>query len=323
MTELIFNSHKRALESGSLVFAESSVHPIIKDGIKFDISLVPSIGLKIASKKEESKPIKNLITPTESIPTPPNLTDVPTFDPFNPVDPNLLVSDSLFTTHNLVLNKYCIVPYHLLVTTKDFQPQTDALNFNDLKATVSTMILANDLKPLLGFYNCGPVSGGSQPHKHLQVLPMNNKGSAPIFEVWNKYQDQIEEGKSNQIKDLPFHHFITKFGDFPQAVAEVDDFVAKILPVYEEMLNQTQTLVRNSNPGRISYNFLISNGYMMILPRSQEGFILGGRFISVNSLGVAHMMLAIDSQQVEDYKLGLEQSSSSWDWFKAIGYEKN
>lgn len=34
MTELIFNSHKRALESGSLVFAESSVHPIIKDGIK-------------------------------------------------------------------------------------------------------------------------------------------------------------------------------------------------------------------------------------------------------------------------------------------------
>lgn len=277
----------------------------------------------------------------ESIPTPPNLTDVPTFDPFNPVDPNLLVSDSLFSTHNLVLNKYCIVPYHLLVTTKDFQPQTDALNFNDLKATVSTMVLANELKPLLGFYNCGPVSGGSQPHKHLQVLPMNNKGSAPIFEVWNKHQDQIEEGKltiftnikyllnniligkSNQIIELPFHHFITKFSDFPQTVAEVDDFIAKILPVYEEMLNQTQTLVSNSNPGRISYNFLISNSYMMILPRSQEGFILGGRFISVNSLGVAHMMLAIDSQQVEDYKLGLEQNSSSWDWFKAIGYEKN
>jgi ATP adenylyltransferase len=297
--------------------------------------------LKIASKKEESKPIKNLITPMESIPTPPNLTDVPTFDPFNPVDPNLLVSDSLFSTHNLVLNKYCIVPYHLLVTTKDFQPQTDALNFNDLKATVSTMVLANELKPLLGFYNCGPVSGGSQPHKHLQVLPMNNKGSAPIFEVWNKHQDQIEEGKltiftnikyllnniligkSNQIIELPFHHFITKFSDFPQTVAEVDDFIAKILPVYEEMLNQTQTLVSNSNPGRISYNFLISSSYMMILPRSQEGFILGGRFISVNSLGVAHMMLAIDSQQVEDYKLGLEQNSSSWDWFKAIGYEKN
>ncbi len=40
----------------------------------------------------------------------------------------------VFEDHNLILNKYNVSPYHMLVTTKEFQPQTDFLNKEDFKA---------------------------------------------------------------------------------------------------------------------------------------------------------------------------------------------
>jgi len=37
-------------------------------------------------------------------------------------------------THNLILNKFNVVPYHLLLTTIDFQDQNDLISKNDFKA---------------------------------------------------------------------------------------------------------------------------------------------------------------------------------------------
>jgi ATP adenylyltransferase len=43
--------------------------------------------------------------------------------------------DHLSDTHTLLLNKFNVVPHHVLVVTRQFESQQDPLNSNDLAAT--------------------------------------------------------------------------------------------------------------------------------------------------------------------------------------------
>ena len=59
---------------------------------------------------------------------------------------------------------------HVLVVTRQFESQADPLNARDLGATM--MVLRAMPQGGVAFYNCGEHSGRSQPHKHLQVVPL-------------------------------------------------------------------------------------------------------------------------------------------------------
>jgi ATP adenylyltransferase/5',5'''-P-1,P-4-tetraphosphate phosphorylase II len=54
-------------------------------------------------------------------------------DPFLPYEKELFVTE-LFGTHNLLLNKFNVVPHHCLLTTVDFQLLDDLLNKKDFRA---------------------------------------------------------------------------------------------------------------------------------------------------------------------------------------------
>lgn len=100
----------------------------------------------------------------------------------------------LTPSHTLLLNKFNVVPHHVLVVTKHFEKQTEPLNLQDMQAVWQTMQvlhqpalgnmtarLSQSIKYLcaarmqaypdgaLAYFNCGPESGASQPHKHIQV----------------------------------------------------------------------------------------------------------------------------------------------------------
>ena len=55
-------------------------------------------------------------------------------DPFDPYEEALWV-DHLSPSHTLLLNKFNVVAYHVLVVTRKFEPQTEPLNLQDLEAT--------------------------------------------------------------------------------------------------------------------------------------------------------------------------------------------
>lgn len=55
-------------------------------------------------------------------------------DPFDPYDEALWV-DHLSPSHTLLLNKFNVVEYHVLVVTRKFEQQTNPLNLQDLEAT--------------------------------------------------------------------------------------------------------------------------------------------------------------------------------------------
>lgn len=97
----------------------------------------PDVSSEAELEKKSEKPFKN---------------------PFLPPDPAMTVCD-LEPNHLLILNKFNVVANHVLVITRDFEPQSDPLSENDMKAVFS--VLTNMPSPHngLAFYNSGPSSG--------------------------------------------------------------------------------------------------------------------------------------------------------------------
>lgn len=93
----------------------------------------------------------------------------PPNNPFLPYDPAMWVCD-LSSTHTLLLNKFNLVDHHVLIITKAYQQQESMLNAADWAATHAVL---HAMQPGgLAFFNVGPISGASQPHKHVQVVPL-------------------------------------------------------------------------------------------------------------------------------------------------------
>jgi ATP adenylyltransferase len=90
-------------------------------------------------------------------------------NPFLPPDPALVVRP-LPPAHLLLLNKFNVVPRHALVVTAAFAPQEAPLEAGDLAATWAAM--AGMPGGGLAYFNSGPASGASQPHRHTQVVPL-------------------------------------------------------------------------------------------------------------------------------------------------------
>ena len=83
-----------------------------------------------------------------------------------PYEEGLYISD-IGDDHRLLFNKFAVVKMHMLVVTKDFQSQSDLLTRKDLQAACKVTKAMGGFS----FFNGGPESGSSQPHKHLQIIP--------------------------------------------------------------------------------------------------------------------------------------------------------
>lgn len=99
-----------------------------------------------------------------------------------PVDPLSDPPKGLFITdlpcHNLVLNKFPIIPDHFILATKEFKEQTDLLEEGDLGAAFECLnAYRENGEELFGFFNSGEHSGASQPHRHIQFLPVESMRS--------------------------------------------------------------------------------------------------------------------------------------------------
>jgi ATP adenylyltransferase len=78
-------------------------------------------------------------------------------------------------SHNLVLNKFAINANHFILATKEWKEQTHLLEPDDLGATFECIkAYQDDGEDLFAFFNSGEHSGASQPHRHIQFLPVNS-----------------------------------------------------------------------------------------------------------------------------------------------------
>ncbi|KAJ1851000.1 bifunctional AP-4-A phosphorylase/ADP sulfurylase [Coemansia sp. RSA 1822] len=262
LDRLVQQCYSRAVAQGALLFTESSVYKHQEQGVVFEVRYVPALAKKPNSKPKEKQYAKDFV------------------DPFLPYDEHLHVKQ-IGDTHHLLLNKYCVVPHHLLITTAEFRQQGEPLSEADFTAVLAT--IDNLSSRNIVFYNSGEESGASQPHKHLQVLPMPEYlDMPPSIGLW--LQSMPPVGAVHTSKQLPFAHFGVLFGDSPLLPSSV-------AAAYQAALSEL-TIQFGSE---CSYNMIMTRSAILLFPRRQSSW----HSIAINSLGFAGLVLAKTKDEQE------------------------
>lgn len=203
-------------------------------------------------------------------------------NPFLPPDPELLVG-CVSPTHLAVLNKFNVIADHLLLVTRRFVPQEEPLDLADLDAAARAMAGVDGL----AFYNGGSVGGASQPHKHLQVIPLPlGPGPAPTpLDVLLDGADLPAQG-AGRIDRLPFVHAVRALPDPADRVLDP----GRLLAAARELLDAVGV-----GGTQRPYNLLITRRWMLAVPRVRER----AGAVSINALGFAGSLLARDADELE------------------------
>ncbi|UCF37832.1 MAG: hypothetical protein JSU96_02905, partial [Acidobacteriota bacterium] len=182
---LVQRSVETALASGALVTLETHSELIEDGGVPFVVRILSS-----RLRKEQSAVFQAL-------------PEAQRVNPFLPYDPDLYVAD-LSPTHVCLLNKYNVVERHLLMVTREFEAQDVELTLEDFY-TIALCLREYDG---LAFYNSDKTAGASQPHKHLQFVPLEDDPLFRELPVERLFQDAATSLGSISV---PFRHAVRCF----------------------------------------------------------------------------------------------------------------
>lgn len=186
-------------------------------------------------------------------------------NPFLPYDPALYVADA-GAKHVVLLNKYNVLENHLLVITREFEPQDSLLTLADFEA----LCLCLAERESLGFYNSGPTAGASQPHKHLQIVPLPLSAQTAALPMAPRLDRQPPAFPH-------FHRHLPKL-EHPR------EWARTMQAAYQEGLVRLGIGVPAAlHPLSRPYNLLVTWDRILMVPRCRDRF---GE-VSINALGFA------------------------------------
>lgn len=279
-----------AESAGDLVYSESNYDEIIKDeetNLEYELKIVEALSVRPNNRAVEPG-MKEKVTKD-------HVNEVLKKNPFLKPEPELTIVESLISDYRLILNKYPNTKYHFLLVTKEFTPQDGLLK--PIELLIVRTILENlngKLKSIgsktryFSFFNSGPESGYSQYHKHIQfmLLPEN-------FRV---YQDDVVRNVDfylpNEIDErkgplfypkCSFKHSILKLAPIDLKHEDHDDEEDedKLALLYMFLIRRVLNISKEFNIEQISYNFIMMNDWMMVVPRRSAKY----ENIWQNSLG--------------------------------------
>ncbi|SAK64441.1 ATP adenylyltransferase [Caballeronia hypogeia] len=200
-------------------------------------------------------------------------------DPFSPCEASLRVGD-IGARHFLLLNKFNVLANHLLIVTTDFEPQESLIHADDFAALFACL----DRFDALGFYNGGAIAGSSQPHKHLQMVPLPLDGHALSIEP------AIEHARADGVfraPQLAFTHAAAWLDDDDPAHAHAT--YLQLLDAIGVQPLDVAGVMHQSAP----YNLLVTRRWMLAAPRGVS-HVEG---IALNALGFAGSLFVRDDAQ--------------------------
>jgi sulfate adenylyltransferase (ADP) / ATP adenylyltransferase len=270
----VLQATERARAAGALHSFDSEQHVIADGGVRFVVrKLTRAARAEFAARRREA--------------------DASVGNPFLPHDPNLFVAD-LPSTHVVLLNKFNLLPHHLVIVTREFRLQETLLDANDFAAMRSCLAEIDGLM----FYNGGEIAGASQRHKHLQMVPIPlDDGGRPM-----PIEALIERVQSRSgvftVPGLAFRHACTWLA--PDAFAASFDARA-LVAVYEALLAQigVQAIMRDGDRYQSApWNLLVTRRWMLAIPRTRPDF-LG---VQINAIGFAGSLYVRDDAQLATVK---------------------
>ncbi|KAK3899529.1 ATP adenylyltransferase-domain-containing protein [Staphylotrichum tortipilum] len=134
LPELVHTAFTRARASGDVLFFPTQATLINVNSIPFQLRFSPSL----ASKPRGTQPTAPLPPQSQELANNPKprvtaaAAAAARFNPFAAPVPPLLIAP-LGISHNLVLNKFAVVPEHFILATQAFKPQHHLLEREDLE----------------------------------------------------------------------------------------------------------------------------------------------------------------------------------------------
>jgi ATP adenylyltransferase len=269
----IAERERAALASGALQPIATEESFVEDAGVRFVVRSVSSL----ARKREEARE-RELKKDGER-------------EPFLPPEAPLTVGE-ITPTHVGVLNKFPVVAHHLLVVTKQFVPQKEPLDRDDF-AAVATCLGELDW---LAFYNAGRDAGASQPHKHLQLVPLPLGAGSWDVPMEALFDSWAAAGAVLRLLRLPFKHAFALLD--PPLFLDPERAADRMHELYDAAMGAIGVMeegAANDEPKRtLPYNLLVTRRWMLAVPRSREKF----GSISVNALGFAGSLFVRDDAEM-------------------------
>ncbi len=201
-------------------------------------------------------------------------------NPFSPWDP-LLEIDNISDYHVLILNKYPVQLGHMLLITKEWQPQNGWLNIDDWKA----LELVEKDTSGLWFFNSSPEAGASQPHRHIQLLRRHSSESICPREQW--FDDYLDDRIDKNCL-LARNAKVLRRDLYNPSSDNLSNIYVKLC----SSMGLGDPLV-DDRPKK-AYNLLITSDWVAIILRCRES--ING--FNINALGFAGYLLATDSSDM-------------------------
>lgn len=271
----ILRQTQQALENGSLRPIRTRQEFVEDAGVRFLVRVVSSLAVKDRSRAQQRAGTRAS----------------PALSPFLPPESDLLVAE-ISDTHRAVLNKFNVIDHHLLIVTREFEDQDVLLTRADFEALWACMMEYS----AMGFYNGGVAAGASQPHKHLQMIPLPLTADGPAIPVEPLLRNARTGDGPGIVPGLPFRHAFIGLGpDLPSAPGPASH---TLLGHYHALLERSGPDTRNGpGPPRHAspYNLLVTRDWMLLVPRSRECFA----GVSVNALGFAGSLFVRNADQMQ------------------------
>ena len=202
----------------------------------------------------------------------------PRGNPFLPYEEHLYLGDPA-PGHVALLNKFPVMPRHLLVISREFVHQETLLLPEDFIALARCMGEC----ACLAFYNAGRKAGASQRHRHLQLVPLPIEGAGKGTPI-DSTLSSLKGTAGTDIANLGYRHALGWLRE--EATASPETRGLEMHAMYRRLLGMLGISGVASPEGDCQshpYNLLATRSWMLLVPRTREHF----ETISVNALGFA------------------------------------
>ena len=255
--------------------------------MRFIVRWVSSLAVKDAAKAATAP-----ATPAPKADTPvaiPGGPRDPNFNPFLKPDPELTVGP-IGTEHVAILNKFPLCDRHLVLARRAFEEQLLPLARSDFAALAELMAEAGGI----GLYNGGTAAGASQRHKHVQWMP-DTEGNASLRLFAAGLPTDLPEHGVARHPALSMQHCFVRVR-CGEGVA-VDVAADSLLEGFRRACKTLQL-----QPGADGLlppcNLLIHDGWLLMLPRSQECF----EGISISAVCFGGTLYTRQREQIESIR---------------------
>ena len=210
---LLQRRQREALASGALQPIDTAQYLVEDGGVRFLVRVVANLARKEADRGRQIERSRSGGRPV---------------NPFLPYEDALFVAD-LSATHLALLNKFNVIDHHLLIVTRRFAHQETLLDLADFEALCPGLAEYESL----GFYNGGAAAGASQPHKHLQLVPLPLVDAIPGVPLDALLRDAGREF-AGTVPGLPFRHAFVRLA--PALAAQSATFAEVLHERYRALL---------------------------------------------------------------------------------------